>query len=244
MVRHSLLRWLAVFLAIAGTCGRHEVLAQAPAAPAPEPRAAANAEPDPYPVVRNVPGDARPIVLWADDLTVWTDREGGGERLVVLMRGKVLVEQSLVKARFQEGVAWVDLRQYRETGQLRMRLYAEGQPRVDNGLDIKEVSRAVLDITTRGEFRLAAARSKASRQPRPDDPLVQRARAAGVGPALRPPVAAQAPGPNPPSAIQQAGFFHAAPATNLPANLLPEHLRDSPPLPAPPPARPTPAPGR
>jgi hypothetical protein len=219
---------------VAATCCRPALRAQAPAAPPPDAQAPARPVPDPYPVVRNVPGDARPIVILADEVTTWTDRERGGERLVVLLSGKVLVEQNVIKARFQEGVAWVDLRQYRETGQVRMRLYAEGQPRVDNGLDVKDVSRAVLDVTTRGEFRLAAARNKMSRQPRPDDPLVQRARAAGVGPALAPPAAAQAPALNPQPPIQPAGLFQQAP--NPAASLLPDHLRGGPPPPAPPPA--------
>src|SRR5262249_40220165 len=54
---------------------------------------------------RNVPGDAKPILIDADEISTWN--EGG--IVVLLLHGQVLVQQSVSQARFQEGIAWVDM---------------------------------------------------------------------------------------------------------------------------------------
>src|SRR5262249_49638578 len=93
-------------------------------------------------------------------------------------------------------VAWLDVNGFRATGVLRMELYAEGQPvRLVNGPNRQEGARAVLDLHTRGEFRLRAHKSKVARQDRSADPLVARARAAtGAGAPVSPGPATPAPG--------------------------------------------------
>jgi hypothetical protein len=159
-------------------------------------------------LTRNVPGDAKPILVDADEISTWND-EGV---IVLLLRGQVLVQQSVSQTRFQEGVAWVDLQRYKATGIMHLDLYAEGQVRVDTSIEIQDAARAVLDLNTRGEFHVRAHRGKVNRQERSGDPLVARAHGMGVGirrPAAPPapvsPVApttpASEPGPPPPASV-------------------------------------------
>ncbi|MFO0927399.1 MAG: hypothetical protein U0736_10215 [Gemmataceae bacterium] len=157
-------------------------------------------------VVRNVPGDAKPIVLEADQIATWND----GGRLVFLLTGRVLVQQSVVQGRCQQAVAWVDVPRYKQTGVLHMDLYAEGGVRVDTSIEVQDGGRAVLDLNTRGEFRVRASRGKVQRQDQSRDPVVARARALGAAPS--PPVKTVAAPAEP---------LPPVPGTVLPATLLP-----------------------
>jgi hypothetical protein len=141
---------------------------------------------------RNVSGDAKPIVLEADEITSWN--EDG--QIVLLLSGQVLVQQSVAQARFEQGVAWVDVKRFKTTGILHVDLYAEGgskQVRVDNSGEVQDGQRAVLDLNTRGEFRIRGARGKVQQRPQnAREPIVSRARGLGLGPrqsapALTPP---------------------------------------------------------
>lgn len=172
--------------------------------------------------VRNVPGDAKPIVLEADEIFTWS--ENGQE--VFLLSGKVLVQQSAAQIRFQQGIAWVDFKRFQATGILHVDLYAEGQVRLDNSVEIQDGPRAVLDLNTRGEFRVRASRGKVQRQQRASEPIVTRARAVGFGPVR----VQQAP------VIQtsgQGGPGNVTPATP-PASVLPPLPGAMPPPPPPP----------
>lgn len=128
-------------------------------------------------VVRNVPGDAKPIVLEADQISTW--HEGG--HIVFLLTGRVLVQQSVVQGRCQQAVARVDLPRYRQTGILHMDLYAEGQVRIDTSIEIQDGARGCLDLNTRGEFRVRASRGKVQRQDQSQQPIVGRARVHAPG---------------------------------------------------------------
>src|SRR5262249_17706687 len=119
---------------------------------------------------RNVPGDAKPILIDADQITTWNE-EG---KIVLLLRGQVLVQQNVVQARFQEGVVWVDLKRFQTTGILHVDLYAEGQVRLDTTLESQESPRSALDLNTRGEFRLRVHGGKVNKQDRSGDALVTR----------------------------------------------------------------------
>src|SRR5262245_41083617 len=80
---------------------------------------------------RNVPGEAKPIVIDADEIFTW-DEDG---KVAMLLKGQVLVQQSITQTRFDNGVAWIDLKRYRSTGILHLDLYAEGGVRLDVTLE-------------------------------------------------------------------------------------------------------------
>jgi hypothetical protein len=168
---------------------------------------------------RNVPGDAKPILVEADEITTWT--EDGV--FVLLLRGQVLVQQSVAHTRFQEGVAWVDMKRSQATGILHMDLYAEGQVRIDTSVEIQDGGRALLDLNTRGEFRVRAHRGKVTRQDRSTDPLVVRARGLvgirrpAAAPAVVPVSAPPAPVPASAPPAPPATLPPYAPAPSVPA---------------------------
>lgn len=141
---------------------------------------------------RDVPGDAKPIVLEADEVFTWEDQ---GHK-VFLLSGRVLAQQSVVQVRCDQAIAWVDWPRYQKTGILRVDLYAEGKVRLDTSVEIQDGGRAVLDLNTRGEFRVRGSRGMVKKQSRASDPIVGRARAQTLGP--RPAQAAPiAPTPTP-----------------------------------------------
>lgn len=178
MVRHSPLRWLAGLLALTAVVGIyafHALCAQDRATPR-------SPESELYRLSRNMAGEARPVIFHADEIATWTERDPAGDRQAVLLRGTVQVQQNALHARFQQGAAWVDLRQYRETGLLHVQIYAEGAVQVDSGEEVRAAPRAVLDLTTRGELRLYGHKSRVQQQPRAADPLMQRAREQVLGP--------------------------------------------------------------
>jgi hypothetical protein len=148
---------------------------------------------------RDQAGDAKPVVLDADEITSWTEKSSGNDYCVFLMRGLVLAQQGVIQARFDQGVAWVDVGRYKITGKLHVQLYVEGKVRIDDGSTLRDLPRAILDLTTCGEFKLHTHRSPLAQKTLADDPLVKRARAEGLGaPARRQPDVATRPAPTPP----------------------------------------------
>jgi hypothetical protein len=133
--------------------------------------------------LRNVAGDSKPIILDADDIATWIERSGNQEHLVVIVRGTVLVQQNIVQARCQQAVGWIDLRQYKAGNLVHMQMYLEGEVHIDTGAEVRDLPRLVLDVTTRGEFRLHAHKSRMQQQSYAGDSLVGRGRAEGLGPA-------------------------------------------------------------
>src|SRR5262249_30748649 len=115
-------------------------------------------------------GDARQIVMSADEVTTWED---GGQR-VLLLKGQVLIEQSVLRARCQQAVARVDLDRFRKCRVYHVDVYAEGEVEVQNNDEVGRGRQAVLDLNTRGALRVRSARNKAALEARADDPLFQR----------------------------------------------------------------------
>jgi hypothetical protein len=223
------------------------VAEERPRLPKTEARGASPApDPEVLRLTRNQPGDSKPIVIDADEIFAWNDNG----LFVALFRGQVLVQQNVAQARFQEGVAWIDLAAYKQTGILRMRLYAEGQVWLEQSTDAKDGgqkgARAFLDVSTRGELKLHTHRNKVVQESHANDPLVKRGEAVRDTPPPQPPPPPAKPGGaasdfrgslpkpvDPASGIQQASYQEAAPvrpAQGTPSPSAP----GGPPVPAPP----------
>jgi hypothetical protein len=219
----------------------------APTAVAPNATPAVAADAKIYRLQRNQRGEAKPLILDADEIATWTESFGTSEYCVLLFRGLVFVQMGIVQARFEQGVAWIDLRYAKTTNKVHAELYAEGKVRIDDGTAIHDYPRAILDLTTRGEFKVNAHRVPLIRQSRAEDPLVQRGRAEGLGPRFTQARNATSPG------LQQTSFPrephlilppHMHPGTSAPASPAPVNLQPAPPLPRPPAQTPTPPPQR
>jgi hypothetical protein len=141
------------------------------AAPAAGPRAAAE---EMLRLTCDRAGDSRPVIVAADDVVTWNR---GGQH-VFLLRGDVLVEEGVVHARMQAAVAWIDREGEREQGVLHARFFAEGDVRLEDGARQQGGARAVLELTTRGEFQLRVAPARVVSEARPGDPLYRRGLAA------------------------------------------------------------------
>src|SRR5919198_2319540 len=70
-----------------------------------------------------VPGDSKPVILYADRIHTWVE---GGQR-VLLLQGRVLIEHGLLHSRAQQAVVWVDQERYRRTGITHLDVYCEGE---------------------------------------------------------------------------------------------------------------------
>jgi hypothetical protein len=177
----------------------------AQSAPAPNATQAAAPGANIYRLQRDQRGEAKPLIVDADEIATWTEKVGTTEfnqteYSVFLFRGLVFVQLGIVQARFEQGVAWIDLRSAKNTGKMRTQIYAEGKVRIDDGSATHDYPRAILDLTTRGEFKLSAHRSRLVRQSFTQDPLVGRGRAEGLGPQL---IQTRNPVPAP---VQQTSF--------------------------------------
>jgi hypothetical protein len=171
-------------------------------------------------LTRDLPGDSKPIILHADDITTWVEN---GKR-IVLLQGQVMVQQGVVQSRFQQGVVWVDLDRFQRTRILHVELYAEGEVQLENGTDKSAGPKALVELNTRGEFKLNAHKNKVVQQARPDDPLYKRA----VGEKT------------PPSPIQRTSATEPAVPATVPRTL---PMQGPPPSPGPPgPPAPSPPP--
>jgi hypothetical protein len=217
---------LLALAALAGCSGPLPLLAEErPGLPRPEARGASPApEPEVLRLTRNQPGDSKPVVIDADEVYTWNDNG----LFVALFRGQVLVQQNVAQARFQQGVAWIDLGVYKRTGILRVQLYAEGQVWLEQSIDTKDGGqrgeRAFLDLSTRGELKLHTHKNKVVQKSQADDPLVKRGEAVRGAPAPPPPPAKPSsegqPGPRtelprpggPAPVIQQVAYEEKAPA--------------------------------
>ena len=125
----------------------------------------------------------------ADEITTWTQ----DNQRILLLKGQVLVQQSIIQARFQQGVVWVDLDRFRQTRILHVDVYGEGNVRLENGSERQSGDKMFLDLNSRGELKLTAHKSKAIQKTSPDDPLYQRGlKEKSQSP---PPVNQQKPGP-------------------------------------------------
>jgi hypothetical protein len=197
----------------------------APRTPTPQggtviPASAAAAGPNTFRLKRDKPGDSKPVILDADEVASWTEKNGATEYFVFLLHGKVLAQHGIVEARFEHGVAWVNASHYKMTGKWHTELYAEGGVRIDNGSTVQEYPQAVFDLTTRGEFKLNTHAAPLAKQTRADDPVVLRGRAAGLGPAAMRLANTAA---KPPQAPVRPVSYEERPL------ILPPHLQSAPP---------------
>jgi hypothetical protein len=125
----------------------------------------------------NVPGDAKPITVHADQMASWLD----GTRRIILANNNVLVEHGGMQIRCASAAAEIDQQEFRQTGILRFRLYAEGDVRIEDGSNTQSVPAAFLVISTRGEVKIKAYKGKVTQQPQPNDALYLRAQALRLG---------------------------------------------------------------
>src|SRR5262249_5751526 len=117
---------------------------------------------------QNLPGDAKPVVLTADEIYAW----GEGKQRVFLLRGQALVEHGVLHARFQQGVVWVDTEQYQSTRVWHVDLYMDGEVRVTNGSKEQAGANGLLDLHTRGELKV---KGKVKQEAQDQDPLYRQA---------------------------------------------------------------------
>src|SRR5262249_33211180 len=104
----------------------------------------------------HIKGDAKPLLLYADEVTTWTE----GSRRIILLRGKVWMEQGVVQMRMREAVVWVDEESKKRTGIYRIDICGEGGIHIDDGPQSGNGNRALIDLSTRGEIKLRAYLSK------------------------------------------------------------------------------------
>jgi hypothetical protein len=261
-VRYPSFRWLASLFAlmlVVGSCAVSMLRAQdrSPAAPAsrpwwnvsptppppPAPAPGANNGTAPtaansqiYRLQRDQRGEAKPLILAADEVASWNEKIGTTEYCVFLFRGLVFAQQGIVQARFEQGVAWIDLSRYRFTNKLRTLIYAEGKVRIDDGSTVRDYPRMILDLTTRGEFRVSAFKKPLIKQAMGEDPLVQRGRAEGAGPRLPDPTVPETKTLQQTSLERERQLVYPPtvnPSPNPSLNTSP-NLQPAPPLPSPP----------
>lgn len=172
-------------------------------------------------LTRNLPGDTKPIVLYADQVTTWME----GTQRVVLLRGAVLVEHGVVHARMPQAIAWINQGSGGKTGVVHVQVFGDGEVTVQNGAENKAGRRAVLDLHTRGEIKIKAYADKVKQETRNQDPLYRWAQA------LRTPGT---------STIQRTSFQEPAPS--VPPLVTPSQPTAPPPVPPPTGALPPPDP--
>jgi hypothetical protein len=186
---------------------------------------------EPLRLAQNIPGDSKPVILYADEITTWTE---GAQRLI-LLKGRVLIEQGVVQTHMQMGVVWLDQERARRSGILHVDVYAEGDVVLENGPTSRSGSKAILELNTRGELKLKSQLSKVIQEPRPQDPLYRR------GMAERFPTVAQPPA----QPIHRVSGYDQDPEAprSLPSQLPPPGTDRTPaivPPPVPPPGSPPP----
>lgn len=162
---------------------------------------------------RNIPGDSKPVVLYADDIATWSEN---GTR-VILLKGRVLVQHGVLTVRAQQAAAFIDEGRYRQTKILRVDLYAEGEVQAEEGSTAQRGPRGLFDLSTRGELKLKSYGRPVLQQPVSNDPLFLRAQAER---APKPAAPAPAPGPPAPGGLQRTNFQGMAPAPAPPTGVL------------------------
>src|SRR6185295_1566612 len=65
---------------------------------------------------------AKPLRLAADELYTWTE----SDEQVILLKGKVLLDQGVVNIRAGRAVLWLDLERHRQSGVYHVQVVADG----------------------------------------------------------------------------------------------------------------------
>jgi hypothetical protein len=197
---------------------------------------------EPLRLSRNLAGDSKPVLVDADEVITWVD----GKHRIVVLKGQVLVQQGVVEARFDQGVIRIDLENYEKQHILHVDLFADGNVKLANGSDKSEGGKAVVELNTRGEFKLNAHKSKVVQQAKPDDPVYKRILGGMSAPSDKPPSKSTKnemgnPGANPPNPVQRTSY-QEIPRPPPPAQPVKPAQRPAPPPPDPPPSAESPLP--
>src|SRR5262249_4362315 len=177
---------------------------------------------------QNIPGDSKPILLHADEISTWVE----GNQRAIMLKGMVLMEHGLIQGRMQGAVGWVDQERTRRTGILHLDLYAEGDVHLEGDTEARTGPQAFIDLNTRGQLKLRSHEGKVIQQSRADEPLYRRAvaqRSALGGPPSTPVIqrtSAQAPAGVPP-----AGGLADPPKGVTPTPIAPVQTPSNPPSP-------------
>ncbi len=114
--------------------------------------------------------ETRPIQVAADEVTTWT--EGGGQ--VILLRGKVLIEQGVFSIRAERAMLWVDKSSQAQSQSGRIQIVADGTVRVEDGTLHKSAATAVTELASRQDVRVRPG-AKTAPRPAPNDPFLMKA---------------------------------------------------------------------
>lgn len=169
---------------------------------------------------------AKPLRLAADELYTWTE---AGEQ-VILLKGKVLLDQGVVSVRAARAVLWLDLNRHSTTGVYHIQVVAE-EFALENGPKRDKSAVATFELATKPDPAPRAG-VRTVQQPQGTDPFFRRALE------LRPPAGAivQAAATSPPRPANTA-----ITPTQQPASPPVEWPSQTPPT-GPPPSVPTPSP--
>lgn len=155
----------------------------------------------------NEPGNSRPIIVHADQTFSWKE----GARRILLFKGHVLVDHGTITMRMDQGVAVIDTEQRHRTNILHVDFYAEGNVKLEAGPVVQTHKVAVIDLNTRGEFRVRNHVGKLVEGAQADDPIYRRAmniwnaRTAVPGRAFERTMGYQEPGGQGPAPPNEAG---------------------------------------
>lgn len=116
------------------------------------------------------PGDSKPVQLYADDVTTWSD----AGRQVFLLKGRVWIEQGVINIRAKDAAVWVDVAGKKESGIYNIDVYGE-LVTLENGASTELGEQALLQLGTRGDIRIKSYANKTMQQATPNDPLHVRA---------------------------------------------------------------------
>jgi hypothetical protein len=162
---------------------------------------------------RNVAGDSRAIQINADDAVTWADQ---GKR-IILLKGKVWIEQGDAHLRAPEAVVWIDEANQKQNQIYHLEAFSDGGSSLEVQAQSYQAPVAMIELNTRGLVNLKTFKNKVVQQPAPDDPLYKRAAAA---------IAAQRTKPKPkqPSAslkssVQQVANYESAPTAQPQSSL-------------------------
>jgi hypothetical protein len=153
--------------------------------------------------------ESRPITLAADEITTWP---ANGEQ-IILLRGKVLIEQGVFNVRAERAVLWVDTARQPNDKLYRVQLVVDGTVKVEDGTVHKKAATANAELATKLDVKLRQGAKSAQKslatdpffvraqdlRPRPASPstgVQLTAAAAPATPAQNSPAPAPPPQPN------------------------------------------------
>ena len=120
---------------------------------------------------QNIPGNSKPVFLYADEVTSWSEK---GSR-IFLLKGKVWIEHGIVQIQVPQCTIWVDETKRRHSGIYHVDVYADGEVSLQDGPNAYSGLKGHIELNTRGEIHLKAYRSKVVQAPAPADAVFLRA---------------------------------------------------------------------